>query len=181
MKNKKGFTLIELLGVIVILSILLTMATFTYTNYLKRSKEKAIDIAINSFEDSATSALEDCETNIGTGTVTSFCNSHPGIPEINEEDNITLEELVRNQYIERIKSPYKNSDFCTGSTKIKRLDVNQITHIRKNTDGSTTTEVWEGDNSDINLVFDTCLTCSGKTTCIRCIGKDKCEKITTSN
>ena len=180
MKNKNGFTLIELLGVIVILSILLTMATVTYTTQLKRSKEKVIDIEINSFEDAAASALEDCETNIGTGASSDFCNSHPGMIDVNAEDNITLDELVRYQYIERIKSPYDSKEFCTGSLKVKRVGINQVTHTRKNADGTTSTETWESDDSSSTLIYDTCLTCSGKTTCLRCIGKTQCEK-TTSN
>ena len=180
MKNKKGFTLIELLGVIVILAILLTMATFSYSSYLKRSKEKAIDIAINSIEDAAGSALEDCETNIGTGATNNFCNNHAGIPNVNVEDEISLDELIKSHYIERVKSPYKSGDFCTGYTKVKRVPVDQVTHTRKNSDGSTTEETWEGDDSNINLVYDTCITCSGKTTCSLCIGKTTCEKTRSS-
>ena len=161
MKNKDGFTLIELLGVIVVLSIIMTMATFAYSGYLKRSKDKAFDIAVNSFEDAATSALEDCETNIGTETTNDFCNLHPGIPNINEEDTIDLADLVRYHYIEKVKSPYKDGDLCTGTIKIKRVPVSEIKHTIKNADGSTTQEIWDGDESNVNLEYTTCLVCSG--------------------
>lgn len=161
MKNNKGFTLIELLGVIVILAILMSMATFAYSGYLKRSREKSFDIAVNSFEDAAASALEDCETNIGTNTTNAFCNQHPGIPGINEEDTIYLEDLVRYHYIDKIKSPYKTDEVCSGTTKVKRVPVSSIKHTRKNEDGTITEEIWDGDEANINLEYTTCLVCSG--------------------
>ena len=147
MFNNKGFTLVELLGVIVILSILLVIATFSYSKYLKASKDKAFELAVNSFEDATNGALDDC----ASGRNNSFCERY-SIPDVGETITIQLSEIVNNYYIEPIKSPYNKSDECSGTIEVTRKAV-EIKHNGKS---------FGVDDSNIDLCFKTCLKCSNK-------------------
>ena len=51
--NKKGFTLVEVLAVVVILSIILSMATFGVMNIRRNSLQKLVDTKISNLESSA--------------------------------------------------------------------------------------------------------------------------------
>ena len=48
--NKKGFTLIELIGVIALLSIIVSLATYSLTKYLIQGREKSFKILVNTLE-----------------------------------------------------------------------------------------------------------------------------------
>ena len=150
MKNNKGFTLVELLAVVMILGAIMAMASLSYTSYLKRSRDKSFDLAVNSMEDAAQSALQDCETGASndtdTGLPTGFCISHSGIPEVGETVTINLSELVNYHYIDQIMSPYNTKEKCTGRVQVRRSTVNASV-----------------DSSNFELVFpNTCLRCGNK-------------------
>ena len=51
--KKKGFTLIELIMVIVIISVVAMISFQTVTKKINQSKEKAYNIQVNNFKDSA--------------------------------------------------------------------------------------------------------------------------------
>ena len=51
--SKKGFTLVEVLAVVVILSIILSMATFGVMNIRRNSLQKLVDTKISNLESSA--------------------------------------------------------------------------------------------------------------------------------
>ena len=53
MKTKQGFTITELLAVIVILSILMLLATATYTGISKRIKEISLNQKISYYKEKA--------------------------------------------------------------------------------------------------------------------------------
>lgn len=150
MKNNKGFTLIELLAVVMILGILLSFAAVSYSSYLSRGKQKAYEIAINSFEDAAVSALEDCEA----GSKNNLCDSI-SIPEPGNSITISLDNLVTYHYIDKVISPYDNKTVCTGTTTLKREEIS----IRHNDIDLGT------DNSNISYTFNTCITCKNKEKC----------------
>ena len=153
--NSKGFSLIEMLAVMIILVILFTLANFGYINYLNSSRDKSFRIAVNSFEDATATALEDCES----GSINNFCTKYNGIPSPGERITISLEELVNSSYIDNIRNPYDTSEICEGSIVVERVKVDKIEHTIKNSDGTTTKEILEGDDSNIELKYETCLIC----------------------
>ncbi len=108
--NKKGFTLIELIGVIVLLSIITSIATVSLNNYLKQGREKSFKILQNSMEDATLEAFTSCLANPNSSD---FCRVH-NIPEIlGAGERITLKELLDNDFIEDVKNPWKTSEKCS--------------------------------------------------------------------
>lgn len=107
--NRKAFTLIELISVIILLGILTTIAVVSYTNYLKKSREKSFTIVENSFKDAVLEAYVDCETGFSNND---FCKNHDEPDAIGEVDKIKLSELVENEYIDAIKNPYNSEQTC---------------------------------------------------------------------
>ena len=147
MKDNKGFTLVELLGVIVILAILLTFASFTYTKYLVQSKNRSFELAINTFEDTVAASLEDC----ASGRISNFCSTY-SIPAINDTIRISLTDLVNNYYIEPIKNPYDAKTTCDGYIDVTRKEV-VVSHNGRS---------FGADDSNIDLEYKTCLICGEK-------------------
>jgi len=123
--NKKGFTLIELIAVIVLLSLLLMLATFSLSGYLISGKEKSFDILINSFEDGVLEAYTSC---IANPTSSNFCLNHD-VPSYEGSDTIRLYELVNEEFVEKMKNPWKTSELCDSSNSyvtVTRNDANNI-------------------------------------------------------
>ncbi len=123
--NKKGFTLIELIGVIVLLSIVASIATYSLNRYLIQGREKSFELLVNSIEDSVLEAYTSCLANPKSS---SFCTNHP-IPEtVDSTDKIYLSELVEGYFIENVKNPWKTSEDCSGNSFVivKRNDTNSI-------------------------------------------------------
>jgi len=61
-KNKKGFTLIELLAVIVILTLVITIAAPAVSNLLKKNKDKAYDAKVKLILKQAVEYAKDSDT-----------------------------------------------------------------------------------------------------------------------
>ena len=142
--NKKGFTLIELLSVIVLLAIILVFAVFSYTRYLKLSKDKILKVDINTIEDAALTALTDCEKN-PTGE---FCTKYP-IPDGGSSITILYSDLINNDYVENFKNPYNKDEYC---------DANSYVVVTRKVTNTLTGSV---DDSDLSFTYNTCLRCGG--------------------
>ncbi len=135
--NKKAFTLIELLSVIVLLSILVTFAFFTYTKYLKSSRRRILEVDIKSMESAARNAINECHK----GSNNAFCMNFV-IPEGGETVKIELKDLVDNRYIDEFKNPYNKDQMCDTNSSY-------VLATRK-----TST-----DKSDISFNYEACLIC----------------------
>ena len=90
--NRKGFTLIEILATITIIGILSTISIIGYTRYVERTRQKAYDTMVIS----TLNAMEN------------YAMDHPGVKEV------TLEELMDGQYIERASDPRDKKEVCRG-------------------------------------------------------------------
>lgn len=90
--NKKGYSLVELLAVIVILGVLTTGAIIGYSRYADHSREKAKNILITSSQQAMSEYLMD----------------HPF------DDEVELDTLVDQGYLEKPQDPYDSSKVCTG-------------------------------------------------------------------
>ena len=142
MMNEKGFTLIELMSVIILLAILLSFAVFSYSRYLRISKDEVLKIAANSAENAALEAFTDCQTGISN----SFCVNHP-LPTSGNSDKIFLNELVDNRYIEAIVNPYNKGEYCDLNNSYVEVTRKVVNIRHKNSDG---TEIDYGiDNTNI--------------------------------
>ena len=107
--NKKGFTLIELLAVLVIIGILLGIAVSSVSIYMGRGKKEYYKAVESSLKASGQEYVSDYRSllprEIGNTTV------------------ITVEELVKNNYIDEIVDEKKEA--CTGNVTIEKIDKNK--------------------------------------------------------
>lgn len=138
--NKKGFTLIELIGVIVLLSLITTIATVSLNNYLKQGRERTFKILVNSFEDAVLEAYTSC---LAHPRSSKFCREHE-IPDTKmASELITLGELLDNGFIEPIKNPWNTSELCNRNSYII---------------------AFRNDENNISFEYKTCLRCGTHTT-----------------
>ena len=112
--NKKGFTLIELIGVIVLLSLLTSIATVAVNNYLKQGRERTFKILTNSVKDATLDAYSTCLVGSTTNT---FCNTHTLGP-VGEWRRLYLSELIDEGFIEDVKNPWKTSEKCSSDSYV---------------------------------------------------------------
>ena len=112
--NKKGFTLIELMAVIVVLAILFSFAIFSYSRYLKMSRDKMLKIAVNTVEDSALSAFTECNKGVNN----SFCSKY-GVLNVGDSANVLVTDLIDNKYLEDVKDPYNRNQKCNVGSYVK--------------------------------------------------------------
>lgn len=139
--NKKGFTLVEVLAVVVILSIILSMATFGVMNIRRNSLQKLVDTKISNLESSAiiygqenqNELIETCnvdEVNYD------FCklvnvkylieNEYYTTNEVNSENKKDLINNVTNKSMlcDEIQIYKKNNRVYAKAINIKSNDVN---------------------------------------------------------
>jgi prepilin-type N-terminal cleavage/methylation domain-containing protein len=88
MKNK-GYTLLELLGVIVILSVLVTLVFPSVINFIKKSNDKIDSITNELIINAAEDYINDNSSNIYLTSGTDYC--------------ITIDRLIEYQYLESIR------------------------------------------------------------------------------
>lgn len=129
--SNRGFSLFEVLGVIVIIGIIGTIAAPSIQNFIGNGELSTFISYENSMEDAATNAVLECIANNS-----SRCN----IPDKGETNNIYLNSLIDDGYIEQIKSP-----------KAGNCDVNK-SFVRVENRGN------------LNYKFKVCLYCDGYTT-----------------
>lgn len=92
MKNSKGFSLVEVLAVIVILGIFTTVAIIAYSRY----KENAVKQSYETMAKDAASAAEEYFMD--------YINN----------DEVSIEDLVRYEYLSDTKDPANKDSTCTG-------------------------------------------------------------------
>lgn len=88
--NDKGFTLIELIATILILALVMSIATYSITNVIKRSKEENYNILINNIKDGAEVYYQECKYANNSGISCSLSNG---------SYVITLGDLVKYNYL----------------------------------------------------------------------------------
>ena len=126
MKNK-GFTMVELLATITILGILMMTAIIAYSRY----KEHAPTKAYNAMSLSASSAADNY-----------FMDN------LLADSEVSLEDLVNDEYLESLQDPWDNKQNCSG----------KVTKIIENTQ--------QGDNLE-SYIYEVELKCSKMDKCIR--------------
>lgn len=104
--NKKGFTLIELLAVIMLLGIVITLASITYSRYLIVNREKSFEMAEKTLINNTRNAYTDCLNNSNND----FCKNHQSFG--SQDELVYLKELIDNNYSEKIKNPYDTNTDC---------------------------------------------------------------------
>lgn len=104
MKNKKGFTLVELLGIVTLMGILMGMGVVAYTRYIDNSKNKAY-VTLRNSTISATEA---------------YILENPDVREL------TIEDLVREGFLEYAADPSDSTKQCIG--KITIFENNDVAH-----------------------------------------------------
>lgn len=123
-RNNKGFTLIELLAVIVVLSIILTIATTAVLKTIKDSKEKAKYIAAKEIVDIAEAyfATNRSATYVTINDLSDYLESDATNPATGENDLLNTggeqkvcrditEKDVESHYATEIKTYSKQSDY----------------------------------------------------------------------
>lgn len=98
--NKKGFTMVELLGTVVILGILISIGIATYSGQRERSARKSYNL----IHSGAASAAEN------------YFMDYPS------EDEVTIEKLVEDEYLESAKDPWDGDHKCTGKVDISSIE-----------------------------------------------------------
>lgn len=100
--NNYGFTLMELIGVIIIVAIVVAIAFPNISRYILSSRTNTY----NMYE-------ENLET--ATANMMSVClqkNTPDCIPESGGSKTVSLSDLISLQYIERLKDPEKDGQYC---------------------------------------------------------------------
>ena len=139
--NKKGFTLVEVLAVVVILSIILSMATFGVMNIRRNSLQKLVDTKISNLESSAIlygqenqdELIEKCNVDEVNYDFCKFVNvkylidnDYYTTNEVNSENKKDLINNVTNKSMlcDEIQIYKKNNRVYAKAINIKSNDVN---------------------------------------------------------
>lgn len=110
MNKNKGFTIVELLAVIIILSILVTLAYTGVSGYLEQARNSTYD---------------NFEQNIIDG-VTNYLIDHSGnIPSVGESLVVDVEKLVCEGYIDNLEDPNSSDKTC---------NLNSYAIVKRNND-----------------------------------------------
>ena len=100
MKNKKGFTLVELLAVIVILGILALIIVPAISSYIVNTKDETYRSHETTMAEAAKSYTVECIKG----------NKQCTLPSKGSSTEIYLNELIEQEYIDKIKNPTDNKD-----------------------------------------------------------------------
>lgn len=112
--NKKGVTLVELLAVIVILGIILTITIPGVAKIIKKAGMDAFNTDLNSLKKAAEN----------------YYKANTNLLPINmyEKKVISLDYLVKNEYIDKIKKPKDSSITCTGYVIVRMPQLKKYTY-----------------------------------------------------
>lgn len=123
--NKKGFTLVEVLAVVVILSIILSMATFGVMNIRRNSLQKLVDTKISNLESSAIIYGQENQNEL-----TETCN----IDEIDYDfcKLVNVKYLIENEYYTTNEANSENKKDLINNVTNKSMLCDEIQIYKKN-------------------------------------------------
>jgi len=126
---KKGFTLVELLAVIAILAIILVISVPKILNVIDSSKSNVY--------------ISDCKLLLKAAELYMASNDNLYPQNIGETSEISLSELINNNYIDEIKRPNDKENDCSGYvsiTKTKEKEYKYIPHLNCEKEINSSTE-----------------------------------------
>ena len=113
--NKHGYTMVELLAVIVIIGLLFTIATISYTSLINKSNNTVYESYMDAMHEAAIT----------------YVIGHP--VEDTKEEKVSLNQLISDNKIDYINNPKDNNDKWPGSyIEVKREDKNSVTNYEYN-------------------------------------------------
>ena len=123
--NKKGFTLVEVLAVVVILSIILSMATFGVMNIRRNSIQKLVDTKISNLESSAIIYGQENQNEL-----TETCN----IDEVDYDfcKLVNVKYLIENEYYTTNEANSENKKDLINNVTNKSMLCDEIQIYKKN-------------------------------------------------
>ena len=123
--NKKGFTLVEVLAVVVILSIILSMATFGVVNIRRNSLQKLVDTKISNLESSAIIYGQENQNEL-----TETCN----IDEVDYDfcKLVNVKYLIENEYYTTNEANSENKKDLINNVTNKSMLCDEIQIYKKN-------------------------------------------------
>ena len=123
--NKKGFTLVEVLAVVVILSIILSMATFGVMNIRRNSLQKLVDTKISNLESSAIIYGQENQNEL-----TETCN----IDEVDYDfcKLVNVKDLIENEYYTTNEANSENKKDLINNVTNKSMLCDEIQIYKKN-------------------------------------------------
>ncbi len=123
--NKKGFTLVEVLAVVVILSIILSMATFGVMNIRRNSLQKLVDTKISNLESSAIIYGQENQNEL-----TETCN----IDEVDYDfcKLVNVKYLIENEYYTTNEANSENKKDLINNVTNKSMLCDEIQIYKKN-------------------------------------------------
>lgn len=113
--NKKGFTLAELLGVIVVLSIIVSIAGLSVISVMNKAKNKTFAEMTDNLKDAAKTCYLDNLDNLGKESAAKNCD--------------TVKELKDNGYFE------DNKDYCNNVSSIRFNETSDGDDYQVNLEG----------------------------------------------
>ena len=113
MKDRKGFTLIEIIAVIVIIGVIAILIVPTVSGYIVNTRSSAYKSHERSMSEAAESYTIECINNNGKD-----CE----IPGPNEEKTIYLNELIDEDFIDKLGDPAKTGGFCDFNLSYVRIE-----------------------------------------------------------
>ena len=123
--NKKGFTLVEVLAVVVILSIILSMATFGVMNIRRNSLQKLVDTKISNLESSAIIYGQENQNEL-----IETCN----VDEVNYDfcKLVNVKYLIENEYYTTNEANSENKKDLINNVTNKSMLCDEIQIYKKN-------------------------------------------------
>lgn len=115
MQKKKGFTLIELLAVIVILAIILIIAVPAIGNIIETARQKSFNISENMMKSAAMNYITQQRKELPTN--------------IDDQIEITYEELKTTSYIENIRDPKSKTECTDSSITVRKISETNYLYI----------------------------------------------------
>lgn len=105
--NNKGFTLVELIATLLILALVMSIATYSITNIIRKSKEENYNLLIKNIRDGAEEYYQECK--YSRETIYNMFNNDES--DVNNfcDGSITLGELVTYGYIKGNSSENGNA------------------------------------------------------------------------
>ena len=113
MKNNNGFTLVELLAVIVILSILITLAYTGVSKYLKETRN---------------TTYKDFEKSITVGAENYLIEHSIYIPKEGETVKIDVSKLIDEGYVDELIDPMDSSKTCSDESYVIITRKNNVSY-----------------------------------------------------